>query len=153
MTPQEANAAKYGGFGSDSPGVLDPKDALIDDEILASGGVQDALKRVKAYKQLVNEMQAALEKDSQANLGPVIRKNLDFVQVRETFNTLNSAFDEETQRGTDRLIRLLLQDITELETANRQKEGVARSERRLDIMKGKLAKLDASFSDFLAFAK
>ena len=34
--PGVANAAKYGGIGAGSPGVLDPKDAIIDDEILAS---------------------------------------------------------------------------------------------------------------------
>lgn len=67
-------------------------------------------------------------------------------------NTLNSAFDEDTQRGTDRLVRLIMQDITELETANKQKEGVKRSEKRLGIMFGKLDKLEKAFGDYLAFA-
>lgn len=151
--PQPASAAKYGGFGAGSPEVLSPKEAIVDSDVLKSGAVQDALGKVKSYSTVVKELSAALEKDPQADLGPAIRKNLDFVQLRTALNTLNSAFDEDTQRGTDRLIRLVMQDITELETSNRQKDGVTRSDRRLGIMKGKLEKLDASFNEFLAFAK
>jgi hypothetical protein len=66
---------------------------------------------------------------------------------------MNTAFEEDTQRGTDRLIRNIIQDITELEAANNQKEGIERSPRRLEIMMGKLAKLDKAFDDLLAFAK
>merc|ERR1712151_1401143 len=106
----------------------------------------------KAYANLVAEMEGALKQNSQIDLGPTIRKNLDFVQLRETLNTYNSAFDEETQRGTDRLIRVVLQDITELETANRQKDGIPRSDRRVEAMQGKLKKLNEAFSDLLKFA-
>lgn len=151
--PEPASAAKYGGFGAGSPNALDPTEAIVDEDILKSGSVQDALNKVKAYKNLVMEMGAALEKDPQADLGPIIRKQFDFVQLRQALNTLNTAFDEDTQRGTDRLIRLVMQDITELETSNRQKEGITRSDRRLGIMKGKLEKLSTSFDEFLAFAK
>ena len=151
--PEPASAAKYGGFGAGSPNVLDASEAIIDEDIMKSGAVQDALSKVKAYSNFVKELSAALDTNPQADLGPAIRKNLDFVQLRTTLNTLNTAFDEDTQRGTDRLIRLVMQDITELETANRQKDGIARSERRLGTMKGKLDKLAVSFDDFLAFAK
>lgn len=151
VLPQNANAAKYGGFGAGSPEVLDPATAEVDAEILASEPVQKALSAVKGYASSAKEMQAILASDSQADIGPKVRKDFEFSQLRADLNTLNSAFDEDTQRGTDRLIRIILQDITELETANRQKAGVARSERRLDIMKGKLAKLEKAFNDYLAF--
>jgi hypothetical protein len=151
--PEQARAAKYGGFGAGSPNVLMPSDAIVDEDILKSGPVQDALGKVKGYSNLVKEMSLALDKDPQLDLGPTIRKQFDFVQLRSSLNTLNTAFDEDTQRGTDRLIRLVMQDLTELETSNRQKDGISRSDRRLDIMKGKLQKLGSSFDDFLAFAK
>ena len=151
--PEAASAAKYGAIGAGSPNKLDPTESIIDEDILKSGPVQDALKKVQGYSSMAKELSAALDKDPQADLGPVIRKQFDFVQLRSALNTLNTAFDEDTQRGTDRLIRLVMQDLTELETANRQKEGVVRSERRLGIMKGKLDKLGTSFDDFLAFAK
>ena len=98
-------------------------------------------------------MQSALEANSQSNVKPVIVKELDFAALRESLNTVNSAFDEETQRGTDRLIRVILQDITELEVANNQKDGIERSPRRVETMQGKLFKLDKAFDDYLAFAK
>ena len=146
-----ASAAKYGSFGADSPLVLNPTDAIIDEEILKSTQVQDALGKIKAYLNGVVQMKAALETEPQTDVGPYLRKEFDFVALRTSLNTVNSAFDEDTQRGTDRLIRNIMQDITELETSNRQKPGVPRSDIRLNIMKGKLDKLAKAFGDYLAF--
>jgi len=151
--PQPAAAAKYGSFGAGSPEVLDPSQADVDADILGSSKVQDALKKVRGYKGAVNSMQTALESNPQYNVKPVILKELDFANLRDSLNTVNSAFEEDTQRGTDRLIRVILQDITELEQANNQKDGIERSARRVEIMQGKLAKLDKAFNDYLAFAK
>lgn len=150
--PTVANAAQYGSFGAGSPNVFDPKDATVDDEILKSDAVQKAITSVKGYLNGVRSMKEALKTDSQADVGPYLRKEFDFVKLREALNVVNTAFDEDTQRGTDRLIRNIMQDITELETANRQKEGIARSDRRLDIMNGKLDKLIKAFEDFLSFS-
>jgi hypothetical protein len=153
FSPSQAMAAKYGSFGAGSPEVLDPTTAEIDTDILASSAVQGALKKVEGYRSIVKDMQKALESDGQANLRPIIIKNLDFAKIRDTMNTLNTAFEEDTQRGTDRLIRVILQDITELEQANLQKDGIPRSPRRLENLQGKLVKLDLAFEDYLAFAK
>jgi hypothetical protein len=62
-------------------------------------------------------------------------------------------FDEDTQRGTDRLIRIILQDITELSVASKLKAGISRSERRIEAINKKLEKLSKAFEDYLAFAK
>ena len=150
--PGAANAASYGGIGVSSPNVLNPKDAIIDDEVFNSSSVQSALKNVKAYAQGVGILKEKLLADSQINLGPYIRKNFEFVTLRDQLNTFNSAFDEDTQRGTDRLIRGIIQDLVELEVANKQPDGVARSERRVNNMIAKLNKLQASFDDLIAFA-
>lgn len=139
-------------FAYGSTAVLDPKEAEIDYDILKSSAVQSALEKVKGYQSTVQKMKAGLDADPQLNIRPDIIKNLDFASLRDTLNTVNTAFEEDTQRGTDRLIRVIIQDITELETANSQKDGVARSPRRLEIMQGKLAKLDKAFGDYLAFA-
>mmetsp|Transcript_16662 Transcript_16662/g.31566 ORF Transcript_16662/g.31566 Transcript_16662/m.31566 type:complete len:218 (+) Transcript_16662:59-712(+) len=151
LLPNSANAAKYGSFGAGSPEVLDPSTAVVDEEILASEPVQKAFAAVKSYKKTIEDIKSLLDSNNQADVGPIIRKELDFVQLRADLNTLNSAFDEETQRGTDRLVRLIMQDVTELETANKQKPGVERSEKRLSIMYGKLEKLNKAFADYLAF--
>jgi len=149
--PLTSPAAKYGNFGAEYPEVLDPKNAVVDKDILASEPLQKAVSSIRGYLSAVESMTATLESDSQADIGPTIRKELDFVKLRSDLNTLNSAFDEDTQRGTDRVVRLIIQDITELETSNKQKPGVARSEIRLNIMKAKLGKLRKAFDDFLAF--
>lgn len=150
---ESAIAATYGSFGASSPAVIDPKDAEIDTEIMSTKVVQNAIDKIKGYKSVVAKMEASLESDSQVNLNSVILKELDFANLRESFNIYNSAFEEDTQRGTDRLIRVIMQDITELEIANKQKDDIARSPRRVETMKGKLAKLDQAFSDILAYSK
>lgn len=152
LLPSNANAAKYGGFGAGSPEVIDPKAAIVDRDTLNSESVQKALQSIKEYQETVKQLKSTLQSDDQADIGPAIRQKLDFVKLRVDLNTLNSAFDEDTQRGTDRLIRLTLQDITELDSANKQKPNVPRSEKRIAIMIGKLDKLSKSFSDYIKFA-
>lgn len=148
-----ANAAKYGSFGAGSPEVLDPKDAEIDQDVLKSDAVQSALKKVQGYQSTVRSMKDALATDPQVNVGSTIIKELDFAKLRESLYVVDTAFEEDTQRGTDRLIRAIMQDITELEIANQQKSGIPRSPRRVETMNNKLAKLDQAFTEFLAFAK
>jgi hypothetical protein len=149
--PGVASAAQYGGIGRGSPNIGNPKEAIIDDEILASAPVQKAIKDVQEYAGIVRTLKSTLASNGQVDLHPVLTKQFDFSRLRACLNTANSAFDEDTQKGTDRLIRGILQDITELETANKQKEGIERSERRIAGMMGKIDKLQLSFDDFLKF--
>lgn len=148
-----ANAATYGGFGAGSTASLDPKDAEYDSDIMSSKTVQAAINKIKDYREVVKTMRAKLDGDSQINVRPYIVKELDFASLRENMNVFNSAFEEDTQRSTDRLIRVIMQDITELEIANKQKDDIPRSPRRVETMKSKLSKLEQAFDDILAFAK
>lgn len=152
LIPGQANAAKYGGFGAGSPEVVDPKDAIVDDDILKSDSVQKGIANVRGYKQSVVDMKATLASDNQADIGAKIRKDLDFSGLRTDLNAINAALDEDTQRGTDRIVRAILQDITELEVTQKQKPGVPRSETRLGNVCKKLDKLEKSFDDYLAFS-
>jgi len=141
--PGQANAAKYGGFGAGSPEVVDPKDAIVDTDILKSDSVQKGLSAVRGYKQSVVDMKATLASNNQADIGPKICKDFDFSVIRTDLNAINR---------TDRIVRAILQDITELEVAQKQKPGVPRSETPLKNVCGKLDKLEKSFDDYLAFA-
>merc|ERR1712194_860907 len=100
----------------------------------------------------VSEMKKTLSANSQVDLKPVIRKQFEVSALRADLNTLNTAFDEDTQRGTDRLIRVILQDINELEVSNAQKEGIPRSDIRVAKMDGKLNKLEDAFNTLLRFS-
>ena len=149
-TPFVANA---GYLNADKlPEVMTP-DAQQWIAMLKSGKVQDALKSTKYYLAVVQEMEKQLKANPQLDLGPAIRKYFAFNDIRTALNTVNEALDEDTQRGTDRLIRNTIQDITELEAANKLKAGVVRSDRKIAIMTGKLEKLDRAFTEFLAFFK
>ena len=153
LFPGQAQAAKYGGFGAGSPEVIDPKDAIVDEDILKSDAVQKAISNVKGYKQTCLDLKATLSSDNQSDIGPKIRKDFDPSVLRTDLNAINAALDEDTQRGTDRIVRGILQDITELEVTQKQKAGVARSETRLANCVKKLDKLEKAFDDYLAFAK
>jgi len=148
-SPLVANA---GYLNKDSlPEVLTPDAAAVDRDVLKTAKVQDALKSTKFFLSVVQEMQKQLKANPQIDLGPAIIKYFNVNELRTALNTVNEALDEETQRGTDRLIRNSIQDITELEASNKLKEGKSRSERKVSIMTGKLEKLDKAFTDFLAF--
>jgi len=149
---QPAMAAKYGAVGKGSPNVMDPKEAIVDSEILASEAVQKSLASIKLYAKVVAAIKGELVKNPQADIAPYIRKNFDFSILRGSLNNFNTVFDEDTQRGTDRIIRIIIQDVDELEVNSRLKEGIPRSERRLLLINGKLNKLEKAFKDFLAFA-
>lgn len=148
-----AHAAKYGGFGAGSPAVLDPTQAEIDREALQASDVQRAITDIQAYQSSVRDMRSTLQADAQANIKATLLKDFDFAKLRATLNTYNKAFEEDTQRGTDRLIRVIMQDITELDIAATFKPGVPRSDKRVIAMNGKLDKLDQAFDDLLAFVK
>jgi hypothetical protein len=149
FAPEPASAGWATGPGS---AVINPKDAIVDDDVFRTAPVQKALKAVKKYSTTVTEMKKSLTANSQVDLKPVIRKEFEISALRAELNTLNTAFDEDTQRGTDRLIRVILQDLNELEVANAQKEGIPRSDIRLAKMNGKLDKLQDAFSTFLQFS-
>jgi hypothetical protein len=148
-----ANAAKYGSFGAGSPEVLDPVDAVVDKELLLTEDIQKSLASVKQYLATVNSLKDTLGKDPQADVNGFILKEFDFIKLRTDLNNLGTVFDEDTQRGTDRLIRIILQDITELSVASKLKAGISRSERRIEAINKKLEKLSKAFEDYLAFAK
>ena len=57
----------------------------------------------------------------------------------------------QTQRSTDRVNRIIIQDITELEASSKIKEGIPRSEIRFSNVVAKLTKLENAFTELLAF--
>eukprot|EP00975_Prorocentrum_lima_P030091 6312512-Prorocentrum_lima.AAC.1 len=65
------------------------------------------------------------------------------------YTASNTVFDEDTQRGTDRLIRVIMQDISEAELAAQQKPGVPRTERKAEALRRKMQKLDSGIDDYL----
>lgn len=44
-------------------------------------------------------------KDPQADVLPKVKESFKFAEFRQVLNEVNEVFDEETQRGTDLIIR------------------------------------------------
>lgn len=55
-----ANAASYGGFGRGGSAVLDPKTAVVDQELAKSDDFKAGLKGVAELKDVVTSIEAAL---------------------------------------------------------------------------------------------
>ena len=71
--------------------------------------------------------------------------------IRSSLNKFNEAFAEDTQRGTDRLIRVALQDVTELKKDINIPEGKSRSEVKKDVILKRMASLKKALTDLNAF--
>jgi hypothetical protein len=80
-----------------------------------------------------------------------VRKEIDSSALRDSLNKVNTVFSEDTQRGTDRIVRIILQDVNELEQASRQRPGVDRSSNKVTFINKKLKKLEAAFDELLAY--
>ena len=146
--PTLANA---GWLVQSSPEVIDPKDAVIDTELLKSTEVQTSIKDVKTYRETVSRIAKNLKTDTQYDMLPEIRQEFEFSKLRNTLNQVNTVFDEDTQKGTDRLVRVILQDVNELGESSRMKSGYPRSDKKAVFISKKLAKLEKAFGDLLDF--
>jgi hypothetical protein len=134
--------------------VANPKTAEIDKDLLKSESVQSQVQQVEKVRGTVKKLQAGLDANMQVDLSPIFGKDLDTLKLRNSLNKINEVVvDEETQRGTDRLTRTIIQDVYELEASSKVKDGYARSAKKAASMQAKLVKLDESFGQYLAFFK
>mmetsp|Transcript_6266 Transcript_6266/g.11892 ORF Transcript_6266/g.11892 Transcript_6266/m.11892 type:complete len:199 (+) Transcript_6266:32-628(+) len=127
-----------------------PSEAVVDKDVLGSDAVQKSLNNVKGYLSTARGLKDEVSKNSQADIIPGIRSGFEFSALRSDLNTITTIFDEETQRATDRVNRVIMQDITELEASAKFK-GEGRSEIRLKNVVAKLDKLEKAFEELLAF--
>jgi len=130
-----------------------PKDADIDDELLATKGVQDAIKNLKGYKSAASGLKGQFDSNTDLELIPSIRKEFDFSQLRNDLNVASTVFDDTTQLTIDRLSRSILYDLTELENAARFKKGEAatRTPKKVANVAKWFGKLDVDLAGFLTY--
>ena len=131
--------------------IVKAKDVVLDEEALRSGAVQSALGEFKNYAVGIVRLREALAKDDQFDTSKVLKKDYDYVKVRATFNKLEPIWDEDTQKGVDRLMRGVLQDITEAEAAGKYNEAGARTPKKLTLLTSKLDKLDGELRKLFGY--
>jgi len=139
-------------LGSQYSEVIDPKDAKLSESGL-SDDAKSGLSSIKSYISAVQAAKADLAKDSNTELYSRLQKSLEPSAVRTSLNKFNSAFDEDTQRGTDRLIRLVLQDLTELDRETQLKPGKARADVKVAIINKRLSATEEALKSLSDFAK
>lgn len=129
-----------------------PKDAEVDDELLASKEVQTGLSSIKAYRSAAAALKVQFDADSAMQLIPVIRKEFDFSKLRDSLNVVTTVFDDTTQLTTDRVTRSIIYDLTELENASRLKKGESeRTAKKIANVNKWFGKLDKDFDELLAY--
>ena len=131
--------------------IVKAADAVLDEDALRSGSVQGALNEFKSYAVGVVKLREVLNNDDQFDVGKVLKKEYDIVKVRATFNKLTPIWDEDTQRGVDRLTRAVIQDITEAEAASKYNDAGVRTPKKLTLLTAKLDKLDGSMRKLFGY--
>lgn len=139
--PHNANAYQ-GVYGME---IVAAKDAVLDEEALKSTEVKAALKDLRSLYSSVKSLRESVASDSQYDVSKVIRTDFDATRVRNTFNALNPVFDKDTQKGTDRLQRGIIQDLVEIDSSAKITPGKTRSPKKLALVNEKLRKLEATF--------
>lgn len=145
-------AANYGGFGSSYSEVINPKDSVLSE----TGMSEDAKAGLASVKTFIGSIQSAkadLAKDNNIELSQRLQSALNPAAVRGALNKYNTAFSEDTQRGTDRLIRLVLQDLTELDRESTVKPGKTRSEIKVNNCLKRLNAAEEALTQLASFAK
>ena len=148
-----AMAAGTNFWGQTYSEVLDPKTAILNDETKTSDEAKAGLASLNQFRATVKGLRDDLSKDSQVELNQRIKKELAVYKVRDGLNKFNVAFSEDTQRGTDRLIRAVLQDLTELDRETTLKPGKARAETKVKTIEKRLKAAAEAFDELAAFAK
>lgn len=101
----------------------------IDKEQLAKPELQAGLKDLAANKGKVEALYAGFKENNNLQLSASIQ-SFSIVKLRDDLNKLTLALDEDTQLKTDKLVRVIIQDLVELEQATRLKEGAARTPKK-----------------------
>ena len=154
VSPVNADATKSplylgGGYAE----VVDPKNAIFNDELKNSEDVKAGVSGLADLTKTLQSIKADLVKDPNVDLVGRVAKDLNAGKIRTVLNKYNQAFSEDTQRGTDRLIRGIVQDVQELERDVVVKAGKSRSESKIKNLTKRLDVTESALKDLAAFYK
>lgn len=152
------NASAVGGAGGSFSSTVFPKEGLsaltpgkvsVDQAIVKDPKTQQALKDLQEYRKKVAAIMAEFKGNPQMDVGGAIRKTFNLSVLRDDLNKVNLVFDEETQKSTDRVVRAIIQDIQEVETAAVVKKGYERSPKKVERTKRWIEQLEGDFDKLL----
>jgi hypothetical protein len=132
-------AANYGGFGSSYSAVVAPKDAVIDSDLANSDDFKKGQEGLAKTLDKIKSIRSDFTANTQMNVGARLTSELSLSDIRINLNKYSAAFSEDTQKGSDRLIRQVIQGLTELGRESTVKEGKTRSTAKAANVERRLA--------------
>ena len=146
-----ADAANYFGKGNSYSEVVDPKSAVMNEETYKSDDVKAGVEGLAKLRGTVDSMKSAVSANKNADISSFLKGDFSALKLRTVLNKYNNAFSEDTQRGTDRLIRAVIQDATELERESQVKPGKDRSDTKLGNVQKRLDAAGAALAELADF--
>lgn len=128
-----------------------PLAGSIDKKLLETGSGKEAIESLRKYQSAVDELYAEFKADPQTKLSPRVASAFKISELREVLNTFTEAFDENSQRETDKVVRNIIQDVGELQTAAALREGTTRTQKKIDRTTDWFEKLVTDFKRLMAF--
>merc|ERR1711966_29937 len=125
----------------------------INSKAVAAPKIQEAIADLKEVRGSLDSLFATFKKDKNAKLSEGVSE-FEITEIRDSLNAITfAAFDEDTQILTDRLSRNIIQDLVELETAVKLKDGVDRSPKRVASTQKRFTSAIDNLDKFLAYFK
>lgn len=139
--------------GFNAPEAIKPADIAKDAEALGTASVKGAISKLASYRDAVAGLRKDFKADPQLAVGAKARALFTISDLRDVLNEVDSVFDEESQKETDRVVRRIIQDVEELETSAAVRPGTPRSPKKIDRVDRWFDKLDSDFERLLSFVQ
>jgi hypothetical protein len=152
QTTAPSYAANYFGGGSYSE-VVAPGDAVIDSELSSSEEFKKGLEGLGKVSAAVKALKGDFVKNNQLDVISRLSSDFNLSYIRSSLNSYSAAFSEDTQKGGDRLIRQVIQGLTELSREANVKEGKTRSIAKTEAVLKRLSAVDESLDTLAAYYK
>jgi hypothetical protein len=140
--------------GYNAPDRTAPGSVTVDAEVMKRPETKAALKKLSDYDALIKDTAAQFKADPMSyDVAAKVKSSFKVDDIRSSLNIVNEAFDEDTQRVTDKVVRGIIQDIGEVITNSTVKPGTSRTSKKIDRTTQWLSKISGDFDYLLAFYK
>ncbi|PXF46408.1 hypothetical protein BWQ96_03802 [Gracilariopsis chorda] len=137
--------------GFNAPDALKPSENIVDKSVIETKEGQAALKKLKEYDTKIAQLYLQFKENPQLDLTPSVRNLVSISELRNALNVVNEAIDEQSQTETDKIVRGIIQDISELEVAAVLKKGGQRTPKKIDRTADWFEKITGDFTRLLSF--
>lgn len=135
--------------GFNSPDTIVP--AGVKEDVLSTPEAKAALEQLRKFDQGIKDLYNKFKDDPQLEISKTVKDLLPISELRNALNVVNEAIDENAQVASDKVVRGIIQDIGELETASGLKQGISRTKKRIAKTTDWFDKLTGDFQKLLSY--